>query len=63
MRALDAVMRDNAGALKGWKKVDLTSPFAMALFSDALSAAISTAKASELRALVERVSPRAVREE
>lgn len=57
-RQLDALMRSLAGKLKGWSKTDTTSPFALALFIDAVTAAVSLAKPSELPQLVAKLLPR-----
>lgn len=57
-RQLEAIMKATAGRLKGWAKTDVTSPFALALFADAVTDAIGRAKPSELPELVARLVPR-----
>jgi hypothetical protein len=58
-RETEDLMRSLAGKLKRWAKTDLTSPFAVALFDEAVTNAVAGAKPSELPALVGRLLPTA----
>lgn len=56
-RVLDSLMRSLAGRLKGFSKVDASSPFVVQLFGEAVSEAVTQAAASELPALLARLIP------